>query len=181
MRKVARRNLWAPWRIQYIRGPKTPGCVFCGALEAARDRDNLLVRRGQHVFVILNRYPYNVGHLLVTPVRHVASPEELGAEEAAELWSMLTLCKGALDAEFSPQGYNVGLNVGAAAGAGIADHLHLHVVPRWVGDTNFMPVLGDVGVVSQHLLDVYDALVSRLETGENRPLCKTSRLGGSGP
>lgn len=179
MAKGVRRNLWAPWRIQYIRGPKGPGCVFCQALQNGRDRENLIVHRGRHVFVILNRYPYNGGHLMVSPLRHVANPEELDAEESAELWSTFTRCKAALDAEFSPQGYNVGLNMGKAAGAGIADHLHLHVVPRWVGDTNFMPVLGGVGVISQHLLEVYDALVSRLETGENREPSETSRTSGS--
>lgn len=179
MTKHKRRSLWAPWRLQYIRGPKAPGCVFCRALEAGDDRENLVVRRGEHAFVILNRYPYTSGHLMVTPARHVAAPEDLSAAEAAELWRLMTECKRALDAEFRAQGYNVGLNVGSAAGAGIAEHLHLHVVPRWAGDTNFMPVVGGVGVVSQHLLDVYDALVSRLETGENRLFRETSPPGGS--
>jgi ATP adenylyltransferase len=171
--------LWAPWRIEYIRGPKGPGCIFCRALEEGRDRENLIVCRGRHVFVILNRYPYTSGHLMVVPLRHVADPSELAPDEAAELWSTLVRCKGALDAELSPQGYNVGVNIGKAAGAGVADHLHLHVVPRWVGDTNFMPVVGGVGVVSQHLLDLHDALVSRLETGENHTSSEISHTGGS--
>lgn len=179
MRKAKRLNLWAPWRLEYVRGPKASGCVFCQAVGQDRDRDNLIVHRGEYVFVILNRYPYTAGHLMVTPVRHVASPEDLSPAESAELWSTLTRCKRALDEELSPQGYNVGLNIGKAAGAGVADHLHLHVVPRWVGDTNFMPVVGDVGVVSQHLLEVHDALVSRLQTGENRFPSETGPAGGS--
>lgn len=117
------------------------------------------------MFVMLNRYPYTSGHLLVLPRRHVAAIEDLTAAESSELWAMLVRCKEALDVFMKPQGYNVGFNLGKAAGAGVADHLHLHVVPRWVGDTNFMPVIGDVRVVSQHLLDVYDGLAGRLSSG----------------
>lgn len=158
-----RQPLWAPWRIEYIRGPKAGGCVFCRALAEGDDRENLVVHRGEAVFVLLNRFPYTSGHLMVLPNRHVASPEDLTAAEASELWSTLVRCKQALDAFMAPQGYNVGLNLGKAAGAGMADHLHLHVVPRWAGDTNFMPVVGDVHVVSQHLLEVYDGLFGRLK------------------
>jgi ATP adenylyltransferase len=163
-----RRLLWAPWRLEYVRGPKAEGCVFCRALAAGNDRENLVVHRGRAVFVMLNRYPYNAGHLMVLPCRHVASPEEFTAAEASEFWETLVRCKQALDAFMGPQGYNVGLNLGKVAGAGLADHLHLHVVPRWAGDTNFMPVVGDVHVVSQHLFQVYDGLAARLSTGSAR-------------
>ncbi|MBI5014293.1 MAG: HIT domain-containing protein [Deltaproteobacteria bacterium] len=158
------RPLWAPWRVEYVRGPKAEGCVFCRALAAGEDREHLVLHRGESTFVVLNRFPYTSGHLMVVPRRHVALPEDLSAAEASELWAMLATSKRALDAFLAPQGYNVGLNLGAAAGAGVADHLHLHVVPRWVGDTNFMPVIGDVRVVSQHLLDVYDGLAARFST-----------------
>jgi len=158
-------NLWAPWRIEYIRAPKGGSCVFCEALGAGDDRDRLVLHRGAHAFVILNRYPYTAGHLMVVPNRHVAAPEDLTPAEAEELWALTVLAKGTLDAEFRPEGYNVGLNLGPAAGAGVKDHLHLHVVPRWVGDTNFMAALGEVRVVSQHLSEIYDSLAPRFATG----------------
>jgi ATP adenylyltransferase len=148
--------------MEYIRGPKGEGCVFCRAAAEGRDREDLVVHRGRAVLAILNRYPYASGHLMVVPARHVAALEDLTGEEAAELWSLLVRCKRALDAALGAQGYNVGFNLGRAAGAGIDAHLHLHVVPRWVGDTNFMPVLGDVRVMSQHLAEVYDLLAPRL-------------------
>ena len=156
------RPLWAPWRMEYIRAPKEEGCVFCRAAAEGRDGENLVVHRGRAVLALLNRYPYTSGHLLVVPRRHVAALEELTANEARELWETLLACKKALDALVGAQGYNVGFNLGKAAGAGIEEHLHLHLVPRWVGDTNFMPVLGDVRVVSQHLLELYDLLSARL-------------------
>jgi len=154
-------NLWAPWRIEYIRAPKGSGCVFCEALGAGADRDRLVLHRGESAFVILNRYPYTAGHLMVVPNRHVADPEALSPEESGELWALAVRAKAALDAEFKAQGYNFGLNLGPAAGAGVRDHLHLHVVPRWVGDTNFMAALGEVRVISQHLSEIYDSLAPR--------------------
>ena len=155
-------TLWAPWRMEYIRAPKEEGCVFCRAAAEGRDRENLVVHRGRAVLALLNRYPYTSGHLLVVPRRHVAAVEELTGDESGELWATLVRCKRAMDALLEPQGYNVGLNLGKAAGAGIDAHLHLHVVPRWLGDTNFMPVLGDVRVVSQHLLEMHDLLSEKL-------------------
>jgi ATP adenylyltransferase len=157
MRKT--RNLWAPWRISYIQGPKPEGCIFCRIPEKDRDRENLVVFRGERIYAILNRYPYTAGHLMVVPNRHASRPGDLTAEEASELWNLLVRSQQALDAVFHPHGYNVGLNLGKVAGAGIDEHLHLHVVPRWAGDTNFLPVLDDVRLISQHLLDMYDALV----------------------
>lgn len=166
---MSRENLWAPWRIEYIRAPKGGACVFCEALAAADDRRHLILHRGRGVFAILNRYPYTAGHLMVVPVRHAGAPEDLSAEESAELWTVALRAKAALDAAFRPDGYNLGLNLGPAAGAGVKDHLHLHVVPRWAGDTNFMPVLGGTGVISQHLAEIYDSLVPGFAGGAALP------------
>lgn len=160
--------LWAPWRIEYIRGPKGQGCVFCEAQQGGDDRENLVLLRGARSFAILNRYPYTAGHLMVVPIRHVAGPEDLTPEEAAELWQQMVRAKAALQEVFHPDGFNVGFNLGHAAGAGVKDHLHLHVVPRWTGDTNFMPVLGAVRVISEHLTEIFDSLVGRLAAPSSR-------------
>jgi ATP adenylyltransferase len=136
-------------------------CVFCEALGAGEDRDRLVLHRGASAFVILNRYPYTAGHLMVVPNRHVAALEDLTSAEMQELWGLAVRAKGALDAEFKPDGYNVGVNLGHAAGAGVRDHLHVHVVPRWVGDNNFMAVLAEVRVISEHLSEIYGSLAPR--------------------
>ena len=159
------RPLWAPWRMAYILGPKPDGCVFCAARDGDDDRAHLVVARGDHVFTVLNRFPYAPGHLMVLPVRHVGAVEDLTPAEAADLWAGLVRAKTALDRVSAPHGYNVGLNLGAAAGAGVAEHLHLHVVPRWEGDNNFMPVLADTRVIPQHLDDQYERLVEALADG----------------
>ena len=150
--------LWAPWRMQYVKADKDDRCVFCHALGEDRDRENLIVSRGDAVCVVLNRYPYTAGHLMVIPIRHVASVEDLGEEDVMEFWSTLVRAKKALTEAIGPDGFNVGMNLGPAAGAGIDSHLHLHVVPRWAGDTNFLPVLDGPRVVSQGLLEMYDSL-----------------------
>ncbi len=159
---MTRSVLWAPWRGEYVGAPRPDGCVFCRAAEGTDDRENLVLLRGEGAFLILNRFPYTVGHLMAVPDRHVGAMEDLSEAEARELWALAVRAKQALDAVLRPHGYNVGLNLGPAAGAGVADHLHLHVVPRWVGDSNFLPVLGEVRVISQHLLQTYDSLVSEL-------------------
>ncbi|MBI5439969.1 MAG: HIT domain-containing protein [Deltaproteobacteria bacterium] len=153
-----RKILWAPWRLRYVQRTREEGCVFCKVRDEAQDPENLILFRGDATFAILNRFPYNTGHLMVIPNRHVSDPEELSPDEAREVWSLLVRAKRALGAVFRPHGYNVGLNIGVAAGAGIADHLHLHVVPRWTGDTNFMPVLGSTDIISQDLRATYEAL-----------------------
>ena len=154
-------RLWAPWRLTYLEGPKDDdgACVFCTKPELS-DEDALIVHRGEHCYVVLNLYPYTNGHLMVLPYRHVATPGELDGAERTELWELLDHSLGALSAALSAQGHNVGLNLGAAAGAGIADHLHLHVVPRWRGDVNFMPALADVRVMPQLLEETRLALVA---------------------
>jgi len=145
-------RLWTPWRLTYVTkaGPTTPDCIFCRA-QAAGDDEPLLVRQGTRAFVILNKFPYNNGHLMVVPRRHVARLTDLGPEELLELMTLAQAVERALVNLYRPDGFNMGLNLGRPAGAGIADHLHLHVVPRWVGDTNFMTVFDDTRVLPEEL------------------------------
>jgi ATP adenylyltransferase len=155
--------LWAPWRMEFIRAEKPTGCIFCDfpAAPESRDRENLLVHRSAHAFTCLNRFPYNSGHVMVIPRAHVA---ELGALERdgwADLQDELRRAVEVVRAVYRPDGMNVGMNLGRSAGAGIADHLHWHVVPRWTGDNNFMPVLADQRVVVEAL----DAAWERLHAG----------------
>jgi len=152
-------RLWAPWRLSYVTGERPEGCVFCNHLKQS-DEDALIVHRGERAYVVLNLYPFGSGHLMIVPFRHVALPGELNAAERAELWELLDKSLAAIEKALGAQGHNVGFNLGAAAGAGIADHLHLHVVPRWSGDYNFMPVLADVRVMPQHLAETRAALVA---------------------
>jgi ATP adenylyltransferase len=145
------KQLWAPWRLEYIVGADDDdGCVFCRATEAD-DVTGLVVHRGESAFCLLNRYPYASGHLMVAPYRHVGDFAKLDADEALEVHRLAAAGMGALAQVFAPQGYNAGWNLGRIAGAGVVDHEHLHVVPRWAGDTNFMPVLADVKVLPEHL------------------------------
>jgi ATP adenylyltransferase len=147
------RQLWAPWRLEYIQSAdEQDGCVFCLAQERG-DEEALVVRRGTHAFVILNKFPYSSGHMLVAPYRHVGGFGDLEDEEALEIHRLASEGLAALAEIFAPQGYNAGWNLGRVAGAGVVDHVHLHVVPRWAGDTNFMPVLADVKVLPEHLLE----------------------------
>jgi ATP adenylyltransferase len=151
-------RLWAPWRLEYVgKGDRTGGCIFCRALEQD-DEEALIVHRGPTAFVLLNRFPYASGHLMVAPNRHLAAPGDLSPDERAEVWELFDRSLGALDRAFSPHGHNAGLNLRRAAGAGVEGHLHLHVVPRWSGDTNFMPVLADVRVMPQHLSETLASL-----------------------
>ena len=145
--------LWAPWRLEYIQqADEQEGCVFCRALEG-EDEETLVVHRGEHAFVLLNRFPYSSGHVMVAPNRHVGEFGELTDEEALEIHRLAVSGLEALAAVHRPQGHNLGWNLGRVAGAGIVDHVHLHVVPRWSGDTNFMPVLADVRVLPEALAE----------------------------
>jgi ATP adenylyltransferase len=147
------RQLWAPWRLEYIQAAdEQDGCVFCLA-QAADDEESLVVHRGERAFVLLNKFPYSSGHLMVAPYRHVGEFGELEDEEALEIHRLASQGMGALAQTYAPQGFNAGWNLGRVAGAGILDHVHLHVVPRWAGDTNFMPVLADVKVLPEHLVE----------------------------
>lgn len=147
------RPLWAPWRIEFIRGDKDKRCFMCRQEQPdiSSQEEALIVHRGKTAFVILNRYPYNSGHLLVAPYRHLGDISDLTADERIELMDLCVKSKEILDKVMKPTGYNVGFNLGSAAGAGVADHIHLHVVPRWNGDCNFMPVIGDIRVVPEAL------------------------------
>ena len=147
------RQLWAPWRLEYVgSADEQEGCIFCVAL-AAGDEEGLVVRRAEHAFVVLNRFPYASGHLMVAPVRHVGEFGELTDDELVEVHRLASQGLGALAETYRPQGFNLGWNLGRIAGAGVTDHVHLHVVPRWAGDTNFMPVLADVKVLPEHLAE----------------------------
>lgn len=148
------RPLWAPWRMAYIQAGKQPGCIFCDfpAQEGEEaDRRNLVVHRSPQAFTILNRFPYNSGHLMVVPRAHVQTLEELEPEPFADLQRELVRALAAMRRAYRPEGVNLGMNLGRAGGAGIEEHLHWHLVPRWAGDTNFMPVIGDVRVVPEAL------------------------------
>jgi ATP adenylyltransferase len=156
------RPLWAPWRLEYVASDRGSGCIFCAAAKGVPEHAKWVVDRGERCLVILNTFPYASGHLMVAPLRHVGELEELDDVEAAELLALARRAIAALRTAMSPHGFNVGLNLGEVAGAGIADHLHLHVVPRWQGDNNFMPVLGDTRVMPQALEATKSALVEAL-------------------
>jgi ATP adenylyltransferase len=145
------KQLWAPWRLEYIKqADEQPGCVSCDAA-AGDDEEKLVVRRGERAFVLLNKFPYSSGHLMVAPYRHVGAFADLADDEALDVHHLGSQGLAALAEVYGPQGYNLGWNLGRIAGAGVVDHIHLHVVPRWAGDTNFMPVLADVKVLPEHL------------------------------
>ena len=153
-------RLWAPWRLEYIKSAdELPGCVFCNAL-AGEDEEMLVVHRGERAFVLLNKYPYVSGHLMVAPVRHVGEYGELSDEETVEIHRLVRSAIEALAGLYQPQGYNLGWNLGRVAGAGVVDHVHLHVVPRWGGDTNFMPVVARTRVLPQLLSDTRELLAN---------------------
>jgi len=146
------KQLWAPWRMEYISGEPRPGCLFCRVIEHPEDKDSeLVVWRPPGAIVLLNRFPYNPGHAMVAPIAHVPELGELDDAQTADLMRALNRTVNVLKVSMTPEGFNIGANVGRVAGAGIPDHVHLHVVPRWNGDTNFMPVLADVKVVNEHL------------------------------
>jgi ATP adenylyltransferase len=143
-------RLWAPWRLEYVQASRADECIFCLG-EAGEDEARLVLHRGKYCFIIMNRFPYSNGHLMVAPLRHVADPGQLDGAEVTELHRLTMLCRDLLLACCKAQGFNIGMNIGGIAGAGVTGHLHQHIVPRWAGDTNFMPVLADVRVIPQHL------------------------------
>lgn len=150
--------LWAPWRLEYILSKKEPGCIFCGYPKEDKDRENLILFRSSESFVIMNLYPYNNGHLMIVPYRHAFSITELNNDELLDLMRMVRHSVNCLREAFRPEGYNIGLNIGKVAGAGLEEHLHFHVIPRWVGDTHFMAALTEVRVIPEHVLSTYDRL-----------------------
>lgn len=156
-------NLWAPWRIDYILSKKPAGCIFCDKPAENRDEENLILFRGKHHFIIMNAYPYNNGHMMVVPYRHTATLSGWSDAERQEMMELADMAVALLTKTMKPDGFNLGINMGLVAGAGVADHIHLHVVPRWNGDTNFMPVLADSRVISEHLRETYAKLRAGLE------------------
>jgi ATP adenylyltransferase len=159
-------RLWAPWRLEYIKGAKTGECIFCTKPALGNDDEALIPHRGERCFVILNAFPYNNGHLMVAPYQHGGELEKIEEETSLELMKLTQRSMRALGSAYGAEGYNVGLNQGTIAGAGMADHVHFHVVPRWAGDTNFMPVLDDTRVLPQSLADSYRAVRDAFRTQE---------------
>lgn len=155
------KQLWAPWRLEYVASEKDKeGCVFCIPESTEEDDDRFIVYRGRRAFVIMNRFPYTNGHLMVTPYRHCGSIDDLDEEEALEIHRLLVLARQALTGTSRPDGFNIGVNLGRSAGAGMPNHVHYHMVPRWSGDTNFMTLFGEVRVIPEHL----EATFQRLKT-----------------
>lgn len=154
-------RLWAPWRSRYINLGKPKGCIFCGNRKAGNTETRFIIERTAHSFSMLNLYPYNNGHVMVAPFRHAKSLELLTDTELLDLMKLVTKTKASIDKKLKPHGYNIGLNVGKIGGAGYDGHLHVHIVPRWTGDTNFMPVVGDTKIVSDSLKAMYKKLKGR--------------------
>jgi ATP adenylyltransferase len=154
--------LWAPWRVEYIERHAESGCILCQKPREDNDEPNLILHRGEHNFIVMNAFPYNPGHLMIAPYRHVADLQDLTDGEANEHLDIVKDSLRLLKEVMKPAGFNVGLNLGRVAGAGIADHLHTHIVPRWQGDTNFMPVLSDTKVMSEGLSALYHKLEAKL-------------------
>lgn len=167
---VEKNKLWAPWRMEYIKGlTEEHECFICHYYDnPADDRENLVLWRSEHCMVLFNRFPYNNGHLLIAPNRHIADMEKATDDELLELMKLTRECQKVLKESVSPQGFNIGLNFGQCAGAGLPGHMHIHVVPRWNGDTNFMAVCGQTDVISQGLYDLYDDL-KRISDQKNLP------------
>lgn len=156
-------HLWAPWRIQYILAKKEEDCIFCVKPSRRGDRKRLILCRSKHSILMLNRYPYTSGHLMVAPMRHTGRLEDLTSEELGDLSILVRKGVSLLQRAVAPHGFNIGMNLGKVAGAGITDHLHFHVVPRWSGDTNFMPIVSETTVVPEALERTYERLVSVLD------------------
>ncbi|MFC1925993.1 HIT domain-containing protein [Chloroflexota bacterium] len=155
-------HIWAPWRIEYILSQKPEGCILCDKPNEQKDKENLILYRGKKNFVIMNLYPYNPGHLMVTPYKHTSNLEDLDDEELLELFSIVRRTTQVLKETFKPGGFNIGMNLGRVAGAGIDEHLHVHIVPRWNGDTNCMPVLTGTRVIPQALEETYEMLQGKI-------------------
>ena len=156
------KHLWTPWRMAYLKGntPNSAGdCIFCIKVRGVDDTREHVLHRGEHVFATLNLFPYNNGHLMIVPYRHIAAVTDLSADELTEMMTVTQLAMQVLNAAFNPQGYNVGINQGSAAGAGIAEHLHQHIVPRWGGDTNFLSTVGETRTIPEWIDQTYERLL----------------------
>ncbi len=150
--------LWAPWRMEFITKPKKRGCVFCALLKESKDRKNLIFLRKPDVFAILNKYPYNSGHAMVVPNAHASTLKALKDPVRHQMIDTTSEVVSSLQKLYEPNGFNIGMNLGLAGGAGIADHIHMHIIPRWHGDTNFMPILSETKAIPEHLAATFDKL-----------------------
>ncbi|MCS7133308.1 MAG: HIT domain-containing protein [Candidatus Caldarchaeum sp.] len=158
-------RLWAPWRMAYIKEAKDePGCIFCAAASEKDDSKRYVVYRGRHALIIMNLYPYNNGHVMVTPFRHVGSVDQLEDEEMLETMKLIRLAVRIIGKVMNPDGFNIGANLGKSAGAGIENHIHFHVVPRWKGDTNFMTIVSDTRVLPETIEQTYRKLVEAISS-----------------
>jgi ATP adenylyltransferase len=155
-------TLWAPWRIQYVAGEREPGCFLCVKSGQADDERNLILIRERNCFAILNAFPYNPGHLMVSPYKHTGELDDLSEQELSEMMLLTRRCQQILKRALRPDGFNIGINFGRCAGAGVLDHVHIHIVPRWNGDVNFMPVLGETRVLPQALAETHAQLRQHL-------------------
>ncbi len=153
------KKMWAPWRIEYILSPKPSGCIFCDKPKESKDDENFILYRGKHSFIIMNYYPYNNGHLMVVPYRHLSDITLLNDEKNKEISSLIQTSVSIIRKTMNAEGFNIGMNLGKTAGAGIDEHIHYHIVPRWNGDTNFMPVAGNSKVISQGLYETWETLL----------------------
>lgn len=160
------KNLWAPWRMEYILQSKTEGCIFCQALKKAKDEETYILYRGSSCFVILNIFPYNNGHIMVVPNKHTATIEGLDQEASSELIQQVQMMVKVIKKAMNPDGFNIGINLGKIAGVGVEGHVHVHIVPRWEGDTNFMPVTGETKVLPEFLRNTYAQLLNVLKHSE---------------
>ena len=167
------KRMWTPWRMAYLKAPKESkrGCIFCDKIRQnrAKDRENLVVWRGKRAFAVLNLYPYTNGHLMVAPYQHTGELESLDGATLKEMMLLVAQSIRALRTMMNPQGFNVGANLGRVAGAGVEDHVHIHIVPRWGGDTNFMPVLADVRMIPELLPQTYDGLLEAFKVECKKP------------
>lgn len=150
--------LWAPWRMNYILSKKEEGCIFCELPKQNKDKENLIIYRSKHNFVIMNRYPYNNGHIMVVPYIHTSSFDNLNDEVLLDFMKVTQHSVNSIKKAFMPDGFNIGINIGRIAGAGMEEHIHLHMVPRWAGDTSFMTVFDEIRVIPEHLFQTYDKL-----------------------
>lgn len=162
-------KLWSPWRSKYIesfgpKGEKEKGCLFCRIANENKDKENYVVFRSKHSYIVMNLFPYNAGHLMIVPYNHCSKLSELDDEINLDCTRMVNLGIEVLEASIYPHGYNIGVNIGKVSGAGIEDHIHFHIVPRWSGDTNFMPVLNEVKIVSEYMEITYEKLLKALES-----------------
>jgi ATP adenylyltransferase len=159
----------APWREEYVKKVfKMKGCIFCEALEKKNDKPFYVLHRGDHNFILLNKYPYTPGHLMIAPYKHLESIELSEKKSTGEMMELLKKCLKILRKEYNPQGFNTGMNIGHSAGAGVADHYHLHVIPRWIGDSNFMPLVGKTKVMLKDLQATYDQLLPYFQAEDKK-------------